>query len=215
MSLLAILMSSSGLYGQRKISETYRLKRAETVSLDFRFPKTIIINHWDRQEISIQADVIINNGKDDDAFKLIEERDNGTLTIRSEIEDMEEIFEERKRNGWSDCNTSCMTIEMTLYIPRGIDLELETISGNVEVQDHAGDMRIKSIGGFVDLSIDDRASVDLDMKTIGGEIYTNIEIPQSGNMRQIVGYDISHTLNRGGRNISLESVGGNIYLRKK
>ena len=213
--LMALLVLSSNVFGQKNIEETYRLNRSETLSLDFRFPKTITINHWDRQEVSIQANVIINFGEDNDAFKLIEERTNGTLTIRSEIENIEEIYEKRKKKGWSDCNSSCMSIEITLYIPREIDLELETISGNIEMQDHNGDMRIKSIGGFVDLSIDARASADLALKTIGGEVYTNLEIPSKEGMRKIVGYDISHTLNRGGRNVSLESVGGDIFLRKK
>src|SRR5690606_31369258 len=52
------------------------------------------------------------------------------------------------RDGYSICSS----INYTVYLPSGADLKIETISGNILLEDRSGSLEAKSISGFVDLS---------------------------------------------------------------
>ena len=80
---------------------------------------------------------------------------------------------------------------------------------------------ILSVNGFVDITLPKDAAADLQLHTVNGEAYTDWDIevdkdasaalPIIGNMNM---FNLEGTINGGGIPISIQSVNGDIYLRK-
>ncbi len=78
-----------------------------------------------------------------------------------------------------------------------------------------------SVNGFVDISLPSGTKADLKLNTVNGEAFTDFEIDAKNNKySQLPGPDmkmfkLEGTINGGGVPISVQSVNGNIYLRRK
>jgi hypothetical protein len=79
-----------------------------------------------------------------------------------------------------------------------------------------------SVNGYVDVTLPKNVAADLQLHTVNGEAYTDWDIdvdkdasaamPVIANMNM---FNIEGTINGGGIPISIQSVNGDIYLRKK
>ncbi|MEX0275053.1 MAG: hypothetical protein AB3N16_11820 [Flavobacteriaceae bacterium] len=76
---------------------------------------------------------------------------------------------------------------------------------------------ISTTNGEIDVKLPAKTAADITMSSLNGEIFTNfdLQVPQKNGMRMVAGSKVNGTINGGGTNIKLESVNGNIYLRKK
>ncbi len=99
-------------------------------------------------------------------------------------------------------------------------LVLSTISGDIDivmsglVKDNP--YSISNISGDIDVTLPPTAPVDLKMKTVSGNMYTDFDIPadKASNMKRVGGSAVEVPLNGGGVEFNLINVSGNIYLRK-
>lgn len=82
-------------------------------------------------------------------------------------------------------------------------------------------MSVKSINGEVDLTLPSAAKADFDLSSLQGDIFTDLDIAVDkkgkedgerflGGMNNIKG-----KLNGGGVKVTVSSINGNLYLRKK
>jgi len=92
-----------------------------------------------------------------------------------------------------------MEINYRIKVPRNADLSIESISGDIEIKGFYGELWAKSISGFIDLSWDTSKGADLSMKTITGELYSDMDLTilNKDRMASIVGYDMSATHKEG------------------
>ncbi len=82
---------------------------------------------------------------------------------------------------------------------------------------------ITNVSGEVDVTIPTDTKANIKTKSITGEVYTDLDIltdkkndPKSKDMKQWGGgYEAKGTLNGGGVEMRLESISGNVYIRKK
>lgn len=110
------------------------------------------------------------------------------------------------------------------------DIKMENITGPAVVNNLSGDIEIvftninqqspiaiSNISGEVDITIPEKTPADLKLKTITGDVYTDldIKIESTEKMRRIGGQNIDAEINGGGVEISISNTSGNIYLRKK
>lgn len=113
-----------------------------------------------------------------------------------------------------------------------LTVKLEKITGPVVASSLSGDividfsslnqkspMAISSISGNVDISMPASSKASFELKSLSGEIYTDLDIKQKeekNSMRRMGGgYKIDGQLNGGGVKIAIELISGNVYLRKK
>lgn len=78
-----------------------------------------------------------------------------------------------------------------------------------------------SVNGYIDISLPKDVRADLQLHTVNGEAYTDwdidvnkdasVALPVIADMNM---YNIEGTINGGGTPISIQSVNGDIYLRK-
>ena len=148
---------------------------------------------------------------------------------------MEILREDKEGNVNINGRTLSISTFYEVKVPEEFELYISSISGNVEIDDYNGILKInlisgdidikkfegplfaKSISGFVDLSLGSDQKIDLRMKTVTGEIYTNldIDIDKYGTKMGVVGSKVAGSINGGGEDIELVSVSGDIYLRKR
>jgi len=212
---------------QRVVERTFEVADKEELQLDLRFGDNIRVQGWDKNEVAFKAIIEINSGKLNDALELDFNQANG-LRIASDYNN-----EKLKVGRREDCPASsarfrmgsgrngsymvCSKISYELYVPHDMDLYVESISGDIEIVGLHGQIRAKSVSGDVDLSWPSDTTVDIDLKTVSGEAFTDLENLHFSNKKShipIVGYKLKGKIGTGGPRVSLESVSGNVYLRK-
>ena len=225
--LLALLSINLG-WAQREVQKTEAIKNADQLYVHFKFADDIKIEQWNKNEIKVDASVLIDDGDGNADFSLQTERSGSTLEISSDFGD---YFEKRQKNFWGeDCCNSKTSINYVVYVPKGVKLKVKSISGDVMSDDfsgqlvtdlvsgdvtlkqYKGELRLKTVSGDLDITTN---KADVNAKTLTGTIYSNLNIDQEGNKKSSSGYNrVKGTVNNGGELVVLETVSGNIYMRK-
>ena len=212
---------------QRIVEKTLSAGSDDQVKLNLQFGEHITIKGWDRDEVSFRAVVEINSGKLNDAFVANYIEDSRGVRIETDFD--QDKLEGGRRSDCPDSKYSsyswndgqefvCSKIQFEVYVPRNSDLELETISADIELFDLDGPINAQSISGFVDLSWPEMNGADISMETVTGEAYSNLDNLNFNNLEEglpLVGYELRGAIGSGGPRVRLESVSGDVYLRKR
>ncbi|MGY2133597.1 DUF4097 family beta strand repeat-containing protein [Hymenobacter sp. HD11105] len=95
-----------------------------------------------------------------------------------------------------------------------------SVSGNVTVRYSAvgkSPSAISIVSGDVDVTMPANSKTTLQLRTISGEVYTDFDISMgkdAGDLRRVGGQTVGGSVNGGGTNVSLQSVSGDIFVRK-
>lgn len=105
---------------------------------------------------------------------------------------------------------------------------INTISGNLEVVfssvNQEAPTSLASVSGVVDVTVPANEKASLEISTINGNIYNNLDLKSKKepvtDKRAYGMHPLRHelsefTLNGGGQKVFLKSISGNIYLRKR
>jgi len=233
LTFCVLLFYTGSLTAQnRVVKKSFSVNSTDKVRLKLKFGDSIKIKAWNKDEVSFKAVVEINNGKLNDALDLNFDQDSGQLRIASDY-DKELIRkgtpcdcagDDSTHHGWTSWSNDgghymvCSHIKYEVYVPAEANIDVESISSDIEIVDLRGPIRAKSISGFVDLSWPSGKPADIAMKTVSGEAYTDFKDLRFENKKDhipIVGYKLRGNIGTGtGPSVSLESVSGNIYLRR-
>jgi lia operon protein LiaG len=98
-------------------------------------------------------------------------------------------------------------------------LVLSTISGNIDITfgtiNTTKSMSVGSVSGDIDITLPLKTATDLQLGVVSGAIYSDFDFSESQkNLKKVGGNETHYALNGGGFKFSIESVSGNIYLRK-
>ena len=92
------------------------------------------------------------------------------------------------------------------------DLVTDLISGDVTIKSYEGELRLKTISGALDVKV---KKANLNAKSVTGTIYSDIEFEsKSDKPYNRSGNKVSKQINGGTKPLSMETVSGNIYIRK-
>src|SRR5204863_7835498 len=87
--ILLVGLFAGSLAAQTKIDKTVAAKAGQKIRMTFDYPELIRVSTWDKNEVSITRTASINNGENDEAFKLDINADGNTITVRNEIVNMD------------------------------------------------------------------------------------------------------------------------------
>ncbi|MTI89582.1 MAG: hypothetical protein FH748_16630 [Balneolaceae bacterium] len=210
----------------RLVNESFSVSGDQRIVLDLNFGDEINIESWNKNEVSFKAVIKVNGGKLNDILEVEYNESSSRLYIETDFDKKD--FERGRRQDcpskgshshWNSGNGSyiCSEIYYTIYVPEGADLKVETISSDIELKGVFGDLYAKSISGFVDLTWDENHGADIKLKTVSGDAFTDLETmsPKGGKSYSQVGIDLDAKINGGGKRLNLETISGDIYLRKK
>jgi DUF4097 and DUF4098 domain-containing protein YvlB len=100
-------------------------------------------------------------------------------------------------------------------VPANLEFSLKTISGQIEIEGTLGKMDVNSISGFIDYTIPQASKARIDLSTISGNVYSNLNFDEKATKEiSWVGTKRNLTLNGGDVAVALKTISGDIYLRK-
>ncbi len=225
--LLSILFLVNPVFSQKIITKTLPLSSGQAVHLNLKFGDTIQVRYWDKSEVSVRIAATINNGKLNDALRVESASTAQAVSLNTDFD--RELIKQGKaedcpgtRSTWQqnkdgDHFSVCSTINYVIYLPQRAALRVETINGNIDIEGAMNSVWAKSISGFVDMSWPVAKGANVAMKTITGEVYSDLTIDFKNKRPKnpIVGYLLEGTLLSGGPELRLESISNNIFLRKQ
>ena len=210
------------LPAQQTFEKTEPLNSAEELSLEFSFADLIRLEDWNQSSVKVVVTVNINDGKDNDKFHLETKRYGQTLEIKSGIQDLEEIGEtiiERDQQEHIVIKKGrhvSIDMEVIVYLPKDIPVSVETIGGDIESNGMNAKLLLKSVSGDIDVNWNENSGADLKLNTVSGKMYSDFNIPaQEPKKFNYMPSTVSAIINNGGFILDLNTVSGNIYLRKR
>ena len=221
--IMICFLCLSFLKAQDVFEKKTPLEKDKTAVMNFDFADKIIVKTSESSEARVKATVNINDNADNDKYGLTVEPVPSGVRIKGEIKNPESL----KDNAYevsdgvitkSDGHCIKINIDYEVFLPAGTSVQMETISGNVEISGFEPPMTIKTISGFIDASVNPKTETTFEMETITGEIYSDLDLETEEtkhDMRVFRGGNINANLNGGGKPIKLETISGDIYLRKE
>ncbi len=229
-TLLFLLLLSTFIrpaFSQKIIEKKLSYLPSQLVNLNLKFADSIQVRYWDKAEVSVRIVVTINNGRLNDALLVETASTDQEVSLKTDF-DKERIKQGKaedcpgNQRSWStDRNGThysvCSDINYQVYLPRKAKLNIETISGNIDIEGATEGVTAKTISGYVDMNWPNAKGANLALKTITGEVYSDLNIDFRGKKEKhpIVGYLLEGTLNGGGPAVRLESISNNVYLRRQ
>jgi hypothetical protein len=227
-------------FAQTQVNKSIAVSPGQSVLIHFDYPELIRVSTWDKNEVSIQGSVSINNGENDDAFELFTTSSGNTISVRNEIKNLKglpqrytivdgaqkmtfknraELKKYQEQNGRQFDVMSCgvdMEIILDIKVPRNVKTKVESVYGMVEIKDFAGPLDVEATYGGVDASLAERATGTITAQTNYGEIYTNLDAKFGSEAAM---HDKNFHTNvsakpGSGPEYSFESKYGNVYIRK-
>jgi len=165
---VVLIAATAGLAAaqERTINETRAVDANARISIE-NLAGLIDVSGWDRNEVQVTGTL------DEKAKKLEIEGSGSALSIEVRYPEQRNLnIKEGSR--------------LTIKVPRGCELEAESVSADVRVAEVAGEVAVESVSGNVTVR---GAPSELDVETVSGEI--DVEVA--------------------GARASLESVSGDIY----
>lgn len=169
--------------------------------------------------------------KEGNTVKIVNaSREGGDYEIR--IPKKVAVSIEQVNWGGGDLEVSGLDGELEIKSLDG-DIILQDISGPVIISSTSGDVSaefngfpqgkpsaISIISGDIDLTLPSGANADFKLQSISGEIFTDFNLAvdkeKAENMHRIGGgYTINGSINGGGTTMTVNSISGDIYIRKK
>lgn len=196
-------MAMPKVCAQQHIEKHFDFNGKSNLNLNIRFADSIRIVTWDKPEVWVQVDIDINNNADNEAYMTEFEDAGNEVVMRS---DFKKGYDGKK----NCCNET--RIYWVLHIPANAPFKLETINGNVSVTGTPGKLSAKTISGFIDISIPRNQIAALEMKTISGRMYTDLNqdnLSPESTLPLVVILKPGRT----GIPVDLETISGDIFVR--
>lgn len=229
------LFSLAGM-AQTVVTKSYAVKPGESVRLKFDYPKIVRVSTWDKNEVSVTAKVNINEGENDAAFELEDKNENGTVSVKNIIRDMNKlpkrytiykdgkktIFRSREdyrafsqQSGGATMMSEGVDMEITVdvKVPANTQTEIVSTYGMVELVDFRAPATVDAIYGGIDATVNTATTGRLKVTTSYGQIYSNLDLTLTDKTQK--DFFTSFAAEPGkGPSYSLKSTYGKIYLRK-
>jgi hypothetical protein len=231
------------VFAQTSLQETVDVSRNQKVNITVNDANLINISGWDENYISIKASVQINNGKNDDSYKIEIQNKEGAVYIEGFIRnkdqlpriiqikkgdqiysfntddinspDIQKFYEEQGKDGIQWTSHGVMwDIQYEISIPQHVHLNVHSKFGLIDIENFNGSLQANSKHGGVDLAVNASRKMDFNIKSDWGEIFTDLDLNfDKTKIRKWT--EFSCDINGGGGTLaSLESKHGNIYLRE-
>ena len=214
------LLFSITLFSQEEklIEQNFALPQGKKLDLDLKFGSDILIDTWDKKEVNFRAIISYNEPGIEKVHTIAINETDKFLSIATDYD-----FEAHEPLDWP-CNQHnrnyhnkhlyCIKVRYELTLPVDAKVQLETIAGNIEVKGFQGEMKAKSISGYLDVSLAAVHQTRLKFRSVTGEIYTDFDIELDENS-SAHSKRLSTEINGGGDGLlSLETVSGDIFFRK-
>lgn len=241
---IGLLCAFNNLNAQKKVTENTSSKNINDVMVHVKFANNIVVKNWDKNEISVEATVNIDDNEHNDYFNLRTKNVGGYYTVTSDYGEYFKKYrsyyshkhghkddDEKDEKNEDDCHSHRHSniVDYVIYVPKNMQLKVKSISGsleadnyvgvlqtdlisgNITIKKHSKDMYLKTISGDIDIYISDATFT---AKSLSGGIYSDLDIDFDKNKKKGYGSKIRAKINNGTASLNLNTISGDIYLRK-
>jgi len=206
-----LIVAAIGVSWSQKVITKKLDVQGKKVEMKFDFAENIRVEAWDKNTVELEVSVNIDNNRYNDYYTLNVNEHAGSADLIEKV-DFEGI---KKVKAQKDCCNFETKINYKLKVPANLEFNLKTISGKIELVGSVGKMSINSISGFIDYTIPAALKARINLSTITGDVYSDVKFDKSASKEiSWVGTKRDLTLNGGTLPVKLETVSGDIYLRK-
>lgn len=206
--LIITLLLSISLEAQTDINKSFQASGLTILKGDFTWGD-VTISNWNENRIEITGTVSINNGENDDAFRLDTEQSGGTLSIRSYVKDLDQlpkmvtvVHEGKKYSFKKDGNYKKqlnqlkedlgvenfntynngvdLDIKLQIKLPANVKLELASTYGGVDLDKCSNSMNIQNTYGPINAVFDNRTMPEADLESTYS--FVDVTVPANANL---------------------------------
>ena len=107
-------------------------------------------------------------------------------------------------------------IELTITIPKNMDVWLDARYGIVEILESPNQLEVDARYGGVDVTVNETTLRELNAQTMWGQIFSDLKIPVKVGGDDMIGEWMKARVStqKGSQRMKVESEYGNVYLRK-
>ena len=241
---IGLLCAFNNLTAQKKVTENTKSKGIEDVMVHLKFANNIVVKNWSKNEISVEAIINIDNNEHNDYFNFKTKNVGGYYTVTSDYGDYFKKYrsyyshkhshndkdtEDKKDDKGCHGHKNNNIVNYVICVPNNMNLKVKSISGSVEadsyvgvlqtdlisgnitVKKHSKDMYLKTISGDIDIYVSDATFT---AKSLSGGIYSDLDIDFNKNKKKGYGSKIRAKVDNGTASLNLNTISGDIYLRK-
>lgn len=241
---IGLLCAFNNLSAQKKVTENTKANNIEDVMVHVKFANNIVVKNWSKNEISVEATVNIDDNEHNDYFSFKTKNVGGYYTVTSDYGEYFKKYrsyyshkhshnddETKDKKDDNDCHNHRHSniVNYVIYVPKNMNLKIKSISGsmeaesyvgvlqtdlisgNITIKKHSKDMYLKTISGDIDIYVSDATFT---AKSLSGGIYSDLDIDFDKNKKKGYGSKIHAKINNGTASLNLNTISGDIYLRK-
>jgi hypothetical protein len=233
---IGLLLTFNNLIAQKLVTKNQQSNGIKDVYVHAKFADKIEVKNWNKNEISVQASVNIDDNKHNDYFTLKTSTIGNSFTVKSDYGDYfkkhRNYYSRKTKDGDCNCyNENTMSINYVIYVPKNMELKvksisgsvaansyvgplnLDLISGNITIKKHSKDMYLKTISGDIDIVVSDAT---FDAKTLSGGVYSDLDIDFTSNKKNKYSGQqrVRGKIKNGTATLELKTISGDIFLRK-
>lgn len=226
-NILMMISFSGTILCQDIVEKTYPLKPGQKVSLNLKFAKEIKVMTWKKNEVFLRSEVNINDGTLNEAHKIDILQLDTVLQIVTDFDQailrkaVQADCEDKAARSFFNFDDTingaqywiCSSLSYFVYVPAESDLKIETVSGNINITDLKGSLEAKSISGYIEMNSAADQGATFVLKSLTGNVASDFAVDES-ELKKLIARELKGHVNGGGRPIYLESVSGNVFLRK-
>lgn len=222
-SILAfLLISTFAAQAQKEVREEIKYQD-QSVEMSFDLATTIEVRTWEKSSILVEAslktdDPLIEN------FRIDVKESSSIIEIAS---NSMEIFDVDEHDGVVINRHHNHEFNYVVYVPKGIDLKMSSITGdfssasldgnisidlvtgNIDIKEFKGDLELNTVTGRINLPVKNSS---FEAATVMGEIYANA-YPNLVREKRLMGQEMKLDVTESPNRLSLKTVTGNIYLQ--
>lgn len=206
--ILLLCLISHLLQAQKLIEHHLPFTTGKKVVMNIQIADSIHIISWSKNEVYAKASVNLNENLDNDKYITSFDASGDNIRISASIKaEKQDWHDDRDHRSYHN------SVTWDVYVPDNAVFSVETINGNITIEGKTTAIKAKSISGFIDMRCPTSRKADLKMNTITGTIYTDLALSGAGSRSG--SNTISTELNGGGDDVTLETISGDIFLRKE
>ena len=222
LTLTLILFMTIAVQAQKKL-EKQTDYAGEHVKVELALASSIQVKTWDKSSVKVEASIATEDPKYVDQYELSLEKNSSTIEIST---NSEALF---KKNGDERLRIDRDKFEFdyVVYVPKEVQLELssitgdlnseylegdisiELVTGDLSIKKFKGDLNLETVTGKINLPAKDTS---FEAKTVMGKIYTAAD-PDLVTKDNFVGQEMSLKSETTTNRLRLNTVTGDIHLQ--
>ena len=99
-------------------------------------------------------------------------------------------------------------------MPAGVEFVGSMVSGYVEARDLESEVTATTVSGDITLLFPEDLDADIDFESLSGDFHADFDVDLESRRNRWVGSHVRGTIGDGGRRLSLNTVSGDVRLRR-